>query len=222
MNEFFGGTTFLAAAVFCFCATVAGGQGVEILPGRDIEVLGLSDGSELRATARVYYPERRESAAVTVYLHRDRRVAEWVKHFTAVDFVPGRSYYLLVTITEKGIFLFSTWNGQHCMIHLGTGKTVEEGRGDDILREYGSFAPLKVRPIIGPSVGYDSASGSPQGKEKSQADANKAHEQVTEPVKSDSESRAKSLRNRFEHGAPAGSGEASGSSGPGGSGEKVR
>ena len=30
------------------------------------------------------------------------------------------------------------------------------------------------------------------------------------------------LRNRFEHGAPAGSGEASSSTGPGGSGEEVR
>lgn len=129
------------------------GQGVM---RSDLHEIELADGSVLGFFARVFYPKERDTTGVRVTLRSQKGTLLWVTEFATVDYEPGNTGYLgLVKATENHVFLFATWNAQFCTFDKITGRVLKEGEGDDILKQYDSLLPMKLKLIPGPSTGVD-------------------------------------------------------------------
>jgi hypothetical protein len=97
--------------------------------------------------------QRKETLAVRVHLypkdvHYEKQTDKclWVAdHVTSMNYVPDKErYYALAEETKDRIFIFFTWNAQHCTIDKTTGRILKEGRGDDVLKAYDCLVPLKL------------------------------------------------------------------------------
>ena len=112
----------------------------------DIRELTLSDGSVLKMGIE-YYPEKeRKEMGVDVALYSKKNTLIWrTWDITVVAYTPEAAlFYAFAKIQEDNIYLFTTWNGNYCVIDRKTGKIVRKGEGDQLLNEWDSFAPLKL------------------------------------------------------------------------------
>jgi len=120
----------------------------------DLHRMTLADGSWL--VINTPFPsdeQRKETLAVRVHLypkgvHYEKQTDKclWVAdHVTSMDYVPDNErYYALAKETKGRIFIFFTWNAQHCTIDKQTGRILKKDQGDDALNAYDSLLPLKL------------------------------------------------------------------------------
>jgi hypothetical protein len=123
----------------------------------DLYHITLSDGAQLIIRTKVYPLHQLDTysgVSMVVYPRGTTRGDGrhlWEVELTSVE-VPllavttrkPSPYYALVRVVNDRIFIFFTWNGLHFMIDNKTGRIIEKGKGDDVLREYASFEPLKL------------------------------------------------------------------------------
>jgi hypothetical protein len=135
-------------------------QGGDSVLRDDLYHVELSDGSWLRIQTALRTWKEQQTSGVGVALYPKGKGGNqpviWTAHLTSVDYVPGnKCYYALVKVMDDRIFIFSMWNGQHCMIDKQTGRILKKGKGDDALKEYRDLVPLKLTIATGfPSTGH--------------------------------------------------------------------
>lgn len=90
--------------------------------------------------------------------HKDFGDYKWSTDITFLDYSPKIfTYFSYVNITDKEIFLHTTWNNKYITVDKKTGKILDKYLFDDCLLKYDSFKPLKVNIIeystgrVGPS-----------------------------------------------------------------------
>lgn len=145
------------AATSAACG-ILGAQSGDKPMRESVDYISLSDGKTLSiGTPPLPSPERPQTVKVRAvvwpkgaafYLGRFL----WEAPLGTLDYRPGASYYALVKVTERRIFVFCLWNGRHCTINSETGQLINEGVGDDALLRYGELLPLKV-VVWGPQTG---------------------------------------------------------------------
>ena len=123
-------------------------------PREDLHRMTLADGSWL--VINTPFPsdeQRKEALAVRVHLypkdvHYEKQTDKclWVAdRVTSMDYVPDNErYYALANETKGRVFIFFTWNAQHCTIDKKTGRILRKDQGDDALKAYDSLLPLKL------------------------------------------------------------------------------
>jgi hypothetical protein len=123
-------------------------------PRDDLHRITLSDGAWL--VIETPFPsdeQRKERLPVNVRLYpRDVHYVKqtdksiWVaNHVTSMDYVPGNErYYALAKETKDRIFIFFTWNAQHCTVDRKSGRILRKDQGDDSLKVFDSLVPLKL------------------------------------------------------------------------------
>jgi hypothetical protein len=114
----------------------------------------LSDGSwSVISTPFPSDEQRKEKLAVRVHLYpKDvlniKRIDKciWVtESVTSMEYMPGNDrFYVLAAETHDRIFLFFTWNAEHCIIDKATGRMINKGQGDQPLKAYECIVPLKL------------------------------------------------------------------------------
>ena len=141
----------LTCVVFASCSHPQDTPKCISLPKAEIYRVRLSDGFTLKIeTERPGVGKR--TMRVDVVLFSKEGIPVWYYDVTSV---PGASstdyYYALVKVLEDRIFIFFTWNGQYCIIDKQTGRVLQRGEGDDLLRGYGSLVPLRLTAESYPS-----------------------------------------------------------------------
>jgi len=148
--------SFMSALGAC---AIAGGQTQGVSTAReDLYHLTLDDGAVLVIHSSTGLSERepKKDAPVRVFLYpkgstKLKQPATWGAALTRVDYAPeSGSYYALVDATTDRVFVFCTWNEQHFTIDRRTGRMLEQGTGDDALKERGGLSPLKLWITFGP------------------------------------------------------------------------
>jgi len=103
-------------------------------------VAELADGSHLvLRTAELFVPTKGVVVPIHAVLYpRDRGgrqgASVWeTQQLTTLDYAPPlERYYALVKEMRGEIFIFFTWNGQHCTIDKRTGQRIKKGEDDEI------------------------------------------------------------------------------------------
>jgi hypothetical protein len=149
------------AALVCFAVALgdsceAGDEQVSPMARHNVYCVTLSDGSALSICTSLQSSQRRHNARVTASLCSasvdGEGAVSWTADVTSLDYVPGADcYYALVKAGEDHLFIFATWNDHYCTIDKRTGRLLKKGEGDDVLKQYNSFVPLKLR-INAPST----------------------------------------------------------------------
>ena len=107
----------------------------------------LSDGSRLKVICS-WTENGRKKPMVDVYLYSknaDNWSTTWIRNLTSVDYTPEREpYYAWVKEMKNRLVIFSPWNNRYSIIDKHTGQVLKRGAGDAVLRDYGSFVPLKL------------------------------------------------------------------------------
>lgn len=114
----------------------------------------LSDGSW--AVINTPFPadeKRKETLPVHVhrypkdaYTEKETDKCLWIsEHLTSMEYVPKVDrFYALAKETEDHIFIFFTWNAQHCTLDKRTGRILQKGDDDEPLKGFDSLVPLKL------------------------------------------------------------------------------
>ncbi len=151
-----GIVVFLAAISAAY--EVRGGQSGDKAMRESLEYITLSDGRTLSiGTPPLPSPQRPQTVKVRAVVWPKGAAFYlggflWETPLGTLDYAPGASYYALVKVTERSIFVFCPWNGHHCTINSDTGQVINKGVGDDVLLRYGELLPLKV-VVWGPQTG---------------------------------------------------------------------
>jgi hypothetical protein len=120
----------------------------------DLHRMILSDGAWLVISTPFPSNEQREErlpVEVSLYPRDVQYVKQidkcfWVaKNVTLMDYVPGNErYYALAKESKDRVFIFFTWNSQHCTIDRQTGRILRKNEGDEALKLFDNLVPLKL------------------------------------------------------------------------------
>lgn len=128
------------------------------------DTVSLPDGTTLRIVTKESSSTEKAGTgtAVGVDLYSNRETLVWYDPDVTSVVSPSLSacYYALVKVMEDRIFIFFTWNSQHCTIDRQTGRILEKGEGDDVLRRYGGLVRLRLTVFRHPvSIGLPLQTG---------------------------------------------------------------
>ncbi len=117
----------------------------------DLCQMTLPDGSSLKIGIESYPGDRQKEMGVDVALYSKEGAIVWrAWDITTVKYTPGaHAYYALGKVLEDRILVFTMWNGAYCVIDKKFGRVLRRGQGDDVLKEYESFVPLRLTFGIG-------------------------------------------------------------------------
>ena len=122
--------------------------------------MNLLDGTVLAIYAHLRSTAKQEPVEIEAFLFPkappEGEKQEWIwksKRIASVNSDANEKdpYYALVKVTTGQIFVFCTWNAQHCVLDKVTGRILDHGEGDDVLVGYDCLEPLKLS-IVRPSI----------------------------------------------------------------------
>ena len=119
----------------------------------DLLCIELSDGSTLHLSIGPVPSGKRDGLGVLISRkpkggrHEKRRI--WAVAVTSMSFPASDArYYGLVKVTEKQVLVFATWDARWIRVSTDSGRVLESGHGDDVLKEFSEYVPLKLKIIL--------------------------------------------------------------------------
>ena len=125
----------------------------------NLDRIELSDGAELSIRVSLCRLDQDVDVDdVTIVLDTKHKKTQpqrtdWVaKNVTSLHYVPiPIHYYALAKIVDERLIVFFTWNSRYCTIDMRSGTVLKKGYGDDVLKQFEQWIPLRLR-VCSPSM----------------------------------------------------------------------
>jgi len=118
-----------------------------------VDYVTLPDGPSLVIATEGYTEEKWDKLSVEVVMYsrlfskneNEGSSRLWSTYVTSVENSRGtRSYYALVKVTKDRIVVVSLWNDRYFVLDKHTGRVLKKGNGDDVLKKYMNFTPVRL------------------------------------------------------------------------------
>ena len=145
-------TTIVFYLMLAFSIVATAGDRKDVRASREsLESITLSSsGFSLEMSTSLMSPSKPADTWVSIALRfKEDTGAEYlywrVDRFSLLHYHPDtKGYYAMVKVMKDRLLIFSTWNAHYCLVDRQTGRVLKCGDGDDVLKEYDGFVPLKL------------------------------------------------------------------------------